>query len=94
MNQLNMDNKFNIEVMKEKIRNFIAEITFNDPSIIKDDTMIFDEGIFDSMGLLGLINFIESEFKVLAEDADLQEENFGSVERIATFIANKQTQAA
>ncbi len=80
--------------MKEKIRNFIAEITFNDPSIIMDDTMIFDEGIFDSMGLLGLINFIESEFNVLAEDSDLQEENFGSVERIVAFIERKQTQAA
>ncbi len=80
--------------MKEKIRNFIAEITFNDSSIIKDDTMIFDEGIFDSMGLLGLINFIESEFNVLAEDSDLQEENFGSVERIVAFIERKQTQAA
>ncbi len=80
--------------MKEKIRNFIAEITFNDPSIIKDDTMIFDEGIFDSMGLLGLINFIETEFNVLAEDSDLQEENFGSVERIVSFIEKKQTQAA
>ena len=43
--------------MKDQIRNFIAETTFNDASIIKDDTMIFDEGIFDSMGLLGLINF-------------------------------------
>jgi acyl carrier protein len=39
--------------MKERIRNFIAESTFNDPEIIKDDTMIFDEGIFDSMWLLG-----------------------------------------
>ncbi|MCW3786224.1 acyl carrier protein [Plebeiibacterium sediminum] len=80
--------------MKEKIRSFIAEITFNDSSLIKDDTMIFDEGIFDSMGLLGLINFIESEFNVLAEDSDLQEENFGSVERIVAFIEKKQTQAA
>ncbi len=80
--------------MKEKIRNFIAEITFNDPSIIKDDTLIFDEGIFDSMGLLGLINFIENEFNVLSEDSDLQEENFGSVERIVAFIEKKQTQAA
>ncbi|MCW3804121.1 acyl carrier protein [Plebeiibacterium marinum] len=76
--------------MKDQIRNFIAETTFNDPSIIKDDTLIFDEGIFDSMGLLGLINFLESEFNVVAEDSDLQEENFGSVERIVAFVLRKQ----
>ncbi len=80
--------------MKDRIRNFIAETTFNDPSIIKDDTLIFEEGIFDSMGLLGLINFIESEFNVVAEDSDLQEENFGSVERIVAYIVKKQAQAA
>ena len=76
--------------MRNEIRKFIAETAFSDPSIIKDDTLIFDEGIFDSMGLLGLINFIESEFNIVTEDTELQEENFGSVERIAGFI-NKKT---
>ncbi len=75
--------------MREEIRNFIAETAFSDPSVIKDDTLIFDEGIFDSMGLLGLINFLESEFNVVTEDTELQEENFGSVERIACFIKKK-----
>ena len=76
--------------MREEIRKFIAETTFSDPSIIKDDTLIFDEGIFDSMGLLGLINFIESEFNIVTEDTELQEENFGSVKRIAEFIQKKK----
>ncbi|TLX75686.1 acyl carrier protein [Labilibacter sediminis] len=79
--------------MKDQIRNFIAEITFNDPDVIKDETKIFDEGIFDSMGLLGLINFLESEFNVVTEDTELQEENFGSVERIAAFVERKTVAA-
>ncbi|MGQ1785736.1 acyl carrier protein [Saccharicrinis sp. GN24d3] len=76
--------------MKEEIRNFIAETTFSEPSVIKDETLIFDEGIFDSMGLLGLINFLESEFDIVTEDTELQEENFGSVERIAAFVEKKK----
>ncbi|SMO66444.1 acyl carrier protein [Saccharicrinis carchari] len=76
--------------MREEIRKFIAETTFSDPSIIKDETLIFDEGIFDSMGLLGLISFLESEFNVETQDTDLQEENFGSVERIVAFIEKKK----
>ncbi len=79
--------------MKNQIRNFIAETTFNDSSNIKDETMIFDEGIFDSMGLLGLINFLESEFNVITNDTELQEENFGSVDRIAAFVERKMVVA-
>ncbi len=75
--------------MREDIRKFIAETSFTNLSDIKDETLIFDEGIFDSMGLLGLINFLESEFNVVTEDTELQEENFGSVKRIAAFVQKK-----
>ena len=80
--------------MKEQIRNFIAETTFTEPEIIKDETMIFDEGIFDSMGLLGLINYLEEEFGVVIDDTELIEENFGSVERIAAFVGRKKAAVA
>ncbi len=76
--------------MENKIRQFIAEATFTDPEIIKNDTLIFDEGIFDSMGLLNLINYLDTEFGIAAEDSDLKEENFGSVERITAFIERKK----
>lgn len=76
--------------MREDIRKFIAETSFNKLSDIKDETLIFDEGIFDSMGLLGLINFLESEFNIVTEDTELQEENFGSVERITAFAQKKR----
>jgi len=80
--------------MKERIRNFIAESTFTDPKMIKDETMIFDEGIFDSMGLLGLINFLEEEFGVVTDDTELIEENFGNVERISAFVEQKKAAVA
>ncbi|MCU4165006.1 acyl carrier protein [Carboxylicivirga caseinilyticus] len=80
--------------MKDKIKEFIAETTFTDVNSFNDDTMIFDEGIFDSMGLLGLINFLESEFGIVTDDTELQEENFGSVERIADFVGRKMSLAS
>ena len=76
--------------MKESIRNFIAETTFTEPEKISDEIMIFDEGIFDSMGLLGLINFLEEEFGVVTDDTELVEENFGNVARITAFVKNKK----
>ncbi|MBN2165353.1 MAG: acyl carrier protein [Marinilabiliaceae bacterium] len=80
--------------MKNEIRKFIAATTFIDPEKIKDETMIFEEGIFDSMGLLGLINYFESEFGISVEDSDLKEENFGCINNMALFIARKKTVAA
>ena len=80
--------------MKDKIKKFIAETTFTDVNSFNDETMIFDEGIFDSMGLLGLINFLESEFGVVTDDTELQEENFGSVERISDFVGRKMALAS
>ena len=75
--------------MKNKIRSFIAETTFVDPDIIKDNTLIFNEGIFDSMGLLGLINFLETEFGIVPDDSELREENFGRIERRSDYINRK-----
>ena len=56
---------------------------------VQDDTLIFVDGIFDSMGFLGLINFIEDDFNIKAEDAELLEENFETVNAIAGFIERK-----
>jgi len=76
--------------MKEKIKSFIAETTFTEVEKIKDNTQLFEDGIFDSMGLLSLISFLDDEFGVKTDDAELNEENFGSVEAITLFVERKK----
>lgn len=75
--------------IRESIKSFIAETAFVPIEEIKDETLIFDEGIFDSMGFLSLINFIEDEFHIKAEDSELLEDNFESVAAIENFISRK-----
>ena len=75
--------------MKEQIRAFIFKETFTDKNKIDDNTQLFDEGIFDSMGLLNLIAFIEENYKLKINDSELDVENFGSINAIASFIENK-----
>lgn len=75
--------------IKEQLKNFIAETSFVPVEKIKDDTLIFVEGIFDSMGFLSLINYVEDHFKIKAADSELLEANFESVEAIANFIKSK-----
>jgi len=75
--------------MKEQIREFVCETTFSDPKKINDHTLLFDEGIFDSMGLLSLITFLEQDFNIKIADSELDADNFGSIDAITSFLERK-----
>ena len=80
----------NDEIIKEKIKNYILQTVYADKEKIKDDTLIFKEGYFDSMGFMVLISFIEEEFGIKTIDADLMEENFESINAISEFVIRKK----
>jgi acyl carrier protein len=75
--------------VKDIIRQFIVETTYTPSEKIKNDTLIFVQGIFDSMGFISLINFIEERFAIRAEDSELLEENFESINAISNFVTRK-----
>lgn len=80
-----------IEILKtEQLRKFISEATFTDIEDIKEETLIFEEGIFDSLGFLSLISYLDEEFDVQVEDDELVEENFESVKAVVEFIERKK----
>ena len=78
-----------IDEIKEQLKKFISETAFVPSEKVQDETLIFIEGIFDSMGFLSLINFIEENFNIKAQDSELLEANFESVNAIARFISSK-----
>jgi acyl carrier protein len=75
--------------VKEKIRNYIVQSSHADANKIKDESLIFKEGFFDSMGFIMLITFLEEEFGIKTVDSDLIEENFESINAISEFIQRK-----
>lgn len=75
--------------MKELIREFVLKTTFSDPKTVNNNTLLFDEGIFDSMGLLNLISFLEEDFGIKVQDSELDADNFGSIDAISTFLERK-----
>ncbi len=75
--------------ISEKIRQFIIETTFSPPDQLKNDTLIFVQGIFDSMGFISLYNYIEETFDIKVEDTELVEENFESINAITEFVVRK-----
>lgn len=77
------------ETNKNLLRSYIKENTFKEGELIKDSTLIFQEGFFDSMGFVMLIDFLEENFGVKTSDDDLIEENFESINAINEFIERK-----
>lgn len=75
-----------MEYYKDRIRNFVLENAHGDKQKIDDDTLIFREGFFDSMGFLSLIGFLEESFNVVPEDEDLIDENFESINAVSDYI--------
>ncbi|HQG76859.1 MAG TPA: acyl carrier protein [Bacteroidales bacterium] len=76
--------------IREKVKDYIQQATFVDKDKIRDDSLIFKEGYFDSMGFVLLITFLEENFNIKTNDSDLVEENFESINSITNFILRKK----
>jgi D-alanine--poly(phosphoribitol) ligase subunit 2 len=74
----------------EQLRNFISEITFSDIDKIKNDTLLFEEGIFDSLGFLSLVSVLNEEYGIDVTNDELSEDNFKSINAIVEYIAKKK----
>jgi len=82
-------NDISISLIKSKVESYIRQAVHVDKEKINDDSLIFKEGYFDSMGFIMLITFIEEEFGIKTSDSDLIEENFESINAITDFIDRK-----
>ena len=74
---------------QERIKQYIVETSHADANKIKNESLIFKEGFFDSMGFIMLITYLEEDFGIKTIDADLVEENFESINAISDFIVRK-----
>lgn len=77
--------------IREKVKDYIQQATFVDKDKIKNDSLIFKEGYFDSMGFVVLITYLEENFGIKTTDSDLIEENFESINAITDFIVRKSS---
>ena len=80
-----------IATIKTKIKDYIQQATFVEKDKIKDDSLIFKEGYFDSMGFVVLITYLEENFGIKTTDSDLVEENFESINAITDFVMRKNS---
>ncbi len=78
--------------VRDSVRTFIKDSFLVDH--FSDDDSFMGTSLIDSMGVLQLVAFVESEFKFKVGDADLVPENFDSVSRVVGFVERAQARAA
>jgi acyl carrier protein len=76
---------------QEKVKSFITTNFYvPDPAALSDDDSLLDKGVVDSTGVLEIIGFLEQEFGVTVDDAEILPENLDSIGRIVAFVAKKK----
>jgi methoxymalonate biosynthesis acyl carrier protein len=56
---------------------------------VPPDEPLIENGVLTSLQTVELVTFLEERFDIVVEDEEFDEENFGSVEAIASLVANK-----
>ena len=56
---------------------------------VPPDEPLIENGILTSLQTVELVTFLEERFDIIVEDEEFDEENFGSVEAIASLVASK-----
>ena len=76
---------------EERVRRFIFEnFLYMRPDYqLGNDEPLLGNGVIDSLGVMELITFVEESFGVQVADADVTEDNFGSVAAIASYVKSK-----
>lgn len=76
--------------IEEQVKQFvISNFYVVDAKAVSNQTSLLDSGIVDSTGVLEVIEFIERDFGLTVEDAEVVPDNLDSIERIASFICRK-----
>jgi acyl carrier protein len=78
-------------LVRDRLRQFIRD-TFYVEDFADEDSFLAN-GIIDSLGVMQLVTFLEAEFGLRVDDADLLPENFDSVARLAAYVERRRLAA-
>lgn len=75
-----------------RVMQYIVRESFSHEGSVREETLIFENGLLDSMGFLLLIDFLKQEFQIEVQDSDLVDDNFRSINNISAFVIKKLEQ--
>lgn len=78
------------QTTEDRIREFILKhFPLARKNGVKADEKWLETGMIDSLGILDLVHFIESEFCLQVSDEELLPENFESLKTVRDFVCRK-----
>ncbi len=80
-----------LEMTKEQqIRGYIVEnFLLGEDDGFADSDSLLESGVVDSTGVLELVTFLETSFKIEVQDEDLVPENLDTICNLAGFVDRK-----
>ena len=80
----------------ERTRAFVEEnfLYMRKNKQIGDEDSLLRTGVITSLGMMELVGWVEEEFGIIVDPADITEQNFDSLRNVARFIAAKQALSA
>lgn len=70
----------------DKIRDYVEEFVLYGDKLESDDASLVESGMIDSTGVMELVAFIEEEFKLDVPTADINPDNFDTVNKAAALV--------
>jgi acyl carrier protein len=81
-----------VDGVRAELREYIGEnFLYLRPDLeLKDSDQFLQLGIIDSLGFVELVEEVQSRYGIAVEDIEITEENFGSIDAIASFVERKR----
>ncbi len=78
--------------VRSELRAYIEEnFLYLHPGLeLKDSDEFLTLGVVDSLGFVELVEEVQSKYGVTVEDVEITEENFGSIDAIASYVERKR----
>ena len=76
-------------MIKKQIHTFLNDEFPNDAVELSDETDLLSEWFVDSLGIINMIMFLETEFNMSVSRPEINGDNFKSISTIANYVKNK-----
>jgi len=60
---------------------------------IAADASLFEAGVLDSIGVLGLVTWLERTFDIRVDDREIVPENIDGIARLVAYVRDKRAEA-
>ena len=78
--------------VRDQVRHFIQDSFLVDD--FSDDDSFLGTGLIDSLGIVQLVSFVESQYGMKVPDTDLVPSNFDSVANLAAYVERRSRDQA